>query len=183
MSSKVSKLCSTLYDNEAYSDVVLSVGQSRIHAHKLVLSAHSNYFATMFNSDFRESKQEVVTIQDDESHFKQMIKIFYTNDTSELNFDMAMHLIVLANKYLVDDLILTCQKIILENMTVDNCLDVLLVADSIASKQFRNRCASYISTNIKSVIATPRWETLKAQRPDLFIEVAAKMVEKVGKLI
>jgi hypothetical protein len=175
--------CSTLFDNEAYSDVVLSVGQSKISAHRLLLSAHSKYFATMFGSSFKESKEAVVAIQDDEVQFKQMLKILYTNDTSDLNFDVALDLIVLASKYLVEDLVLTCQEIILNNMTVDNYLDILAVADSVASEKFKNRCFSFISTNIKAVMETPRWGALKVQKPDLLIEVAAKMMETLGKLV
>jgi hypothetical protein len=112
-----------------------------------------------------------------------MVNIFYSNDTSALNFDVALDLIVLASKYLVEDLVSVCEKIILKDITVDNCLDILLVADSIASKQFKNRSFSYISANIKSIMMTPRWETLKVQKPDLLIEVAANMMESLGKLI
>jgi hypothetical protein len=82
-SSKIGEFFANLYNNKDFSDVILAVGESKIHAHKLVLSARSEYFAGMFGSDFKESKEKVVEIEEDEDLFKQMIEIFYTNDVSK----------------------------------------------------------------------------------------------------
>jgi hypothetical protein len=106
-----------------------------------------------------------------------MIEIFYTNDVSEVDFDEALELIVLASKYLVEELIKACQEIILSNMTVANCLDILSVADSVQLKPFKDRAIAFILANIKSVLKTPGWENLKTENLDLVIEVTTKMLE------
>jgi hypothetical protein len=177
-SLKIGEFCSTLYDNKDFSDVILAVGESKIYAHKLVLSARSEYFAAMFRSDFIESKDKVVEIEEDEELFKQMIQIFYNNDVSKVDFEVALELIVLARKYLVEELVKSCEKIIIKNKTVENCLEILSVADSIQSKPFKDRAIGFISANIKSISKTPEWENLKTEKPDLLIEIAAKMMEQ-----
>jgi speckle-type POZ protein len=143
----------------------------------LVLAARSEYFAAMFGPDFKESKEKIIEIKEDEELFKQMIEIFYTNNVSEVDFDVALELIVLARKYLVEELDKSCEEIIIKNMTVENCLEILLVTDSIQSKLFKDRAIGFISANIKSVMKAPGWEALKANKPNLVIEVTTKMLE------
>jgi hypothetical protein len=177
-SSKISDFYSTLYKSKNFSDVILIVGGSKIHAHKLILSARSKYFAQMFGPDFKELFEAAeIEVREDERVFRKMIEIFYTNDVSEVDFDEALELIVLASKYLVDELVKSCEEIILRNMTIANCLDILLVADSVQLEPFKDRCIAFILANIKSVLKTPAWEILKAENPDLVIEVTTKMLE------
>ncbi len=131
----------------------------------------------MFGPDFKESKEKVVEIEEDEELFKEMIEIFYTNDVSKVDFDVALELIVLARKYLVEELVESCEEIIIKNMTVENCLEILLVADSIQSKPFKDRAISFILANIKSVAKTSGWDSLKTDKPNLVIEVTTKLLE------
>jgi len=45
-------------------DVVLLIGNKRIPAHRLVLSAASDYFAAMFTNDVREATMEEIKMSD-----------------------------------------------------------------------------------------------------------------------
>jgi speckle-type POZ protein len=142
------------------------------------LSARSKYFAQMFGPDFKELFEAAeIEVREDERVFRKMIEICYTNDVSEVDFDEALELIVLASKYLVEELVKSCEKIILRNMTVANCLDILLVADFVQLKPLKDRCIAFILANIKSVLKTPGWDNLKTENLDLVIEVTTKMLE------
>ncbi len=131
----------------------------------------------MFGPDFKESKEKVVEIEDDEELFKEMIEIFYTSDVSEVDFAVALELIVLARKYLVEELVESCEEIIIKNMTVENCSEILLVADSVQSKPFKDRVIGFVSANIKAVMKTLGWKTMKTEKPDLALEVTTKILE------
>ena len=50
--------------NNELCDVCLNVGNSRIPAHKIVLSASSAYFRAMFTGELVESKQAEIVIRD-----------------------------------------------------------------------------------------------------------------------
>ncbi len=176
-SSKIGEFFANLYNNKDFSDVILAVGESKIQAHKLILSARSEYFAGMFGSDFKESKEKVVEIEEDEDLFKQMVEIFYTNDVSKVAFEMALELIVLARKYLVEELVKSCEEIIIKDMTLGNCLKILSVADSVQSNPFKDRTIGFISANIKAAMKTPGWENLMAEKPNLALEVTTKLLE------
>ncbi len=84
---------------------------------------------------------------------------------------------MLARKYLVEELVVSCEEIIIKDMTVENCLEILLVADSVQSKPFKDRTIGFISANFKSVVKSPEWENLKVENPYLAIEVTTKLLE------
>jgi speckle-type POZ protein len=143
----------------------------------MLLSARSKYFETMFESAFKEAKDKVIKIEDDEKIFKLMIKIIYTNDISELTFENALDLIVLVNKYIVDELRMACEKILVRSMVIANCIDVLLAADAIDSDEFMEKTINFVSANIKQVMKTEKWELLKAQKPNLAFEITTKLLK------
>ena len=64
-------------------DVTLIVGQHRIHGHRIVLSAASDYFAAMFTNDVREATQEEVKMKDvDPEALSSLVNYMYTGEYS-----------------------------------------------------------------------------------------------------
>lgn len=60
-------------------DVVLIVGHQQIPAHRLVLSASSDYFAAMFTNDVREATQTEIRMKDvDPDALVALVKYMYT---------------------------------------------------------------------------------------------------------
>ena len=52
------------YSKHQLCDVILIAGARRIPAHRIVLSAASDYFAAMFTNDVREATQEEIVMKD-----------------------------------------------------------------------------------------------------------------------
>ena len=68
-------------------DVVLVAGQRRLPAHRLVLSAASDYFAAMFTNDVREATMEEIKMKDvDPDALAAIVNFAYTgkNTFSEI---------------------------------------------------------------------------------------------------
>lgn len=60
-------------------DVVLIAQERRIRAHRLVLSAASDYFEAMFTNDVREATEEEVKMQDvDPDALEALVEYMYT---------------------------------------------------------------------------------------------------------
>ena len=61
-------------------DVFLIVGNSKISAHKIILSASSPYFRAMFTGELVESRQTEITIKDiDENAMEMLVDFCYTS--------------------------------------------------------------------------------------------------------
>ncbi len=162
----------SFYDNEKFSDVILAVGATKIAAHRNILSARSEYFARMFDSDFKESKDKIVKIQgENEDLFRKMIKLIYSNDFSELTYDVAMDLIILAQKYNFPNLIKSCSKIIFENLKISTCVDILAVAETAQLKELKKAATNYILLNLKALMETEEWKELEDKNPKRALEI------------
>ena len=74
-------LCQVYYQKRELCDVVLVVGNKRIAAHRVLLSAASDYFAAMFTSDVTEATQEEVKIRDvDPEAMEMLVHYMYTGN-------------------------------------------------------------------------------------------------------
>ena len=73
------------YDKKELCDVVLVAGRRRISAHRMVLSAASDYFAAMFTSDVREATEKEVTLkQIDPEALAALVDYAYTGKSKSL---------------------------------------------------------------------------------------------------
>lgn len=67
------------YEKRQLCDVVLIAGQRKIAAHRVVLSAASDYFAAMFMSDVREATQHEIAMKEvDADALAALIDYMYT---------------------------------------------------------------------------------------------------------
>lgn len=97
--SKLLELIENLYTHKSLSDMTLVVKKEKIPAHKIVLSAHSKYFARLFEDDSKKTVEKEIKIpEEDEKLFMKMLSYFYSKSLSDLNSDEALDLLVLANK-------------------------------------------------------------------------------------
>ncbi|XP_064622441.1 BTB/POZ domain-containing protein 17-like [Lineus longissimus] len=100
----------TLFNNPAMSDICLKVGEHTFYAHKLILSASSDVFARMLNSDWLESKQSELVLQEDDECvkvFERFLKYLYSGKIL-INKDYVFTLFLLADKYNVKGLYDEC---------------------------------------------------------------------------
>lgn len=77
----MSRLSSGLNDLRAqgkFCDVVITVEDKEFPAHKVVLSAASDYFLAMFTSGFQESTSSKVNIHGESESFAQLLNFAYT---------------------------------------------------------------------------------------------------------
>ena len=76
---RMMKKMETYVSKHSLCDVVLVAGQRRIPAHRLVLSAASDYFAAMFTNDVREASMEEIKMKDvDPDALAAIVNFAYT---------------------------------------------------------------------------------------------------------
>jgi hypothetical protein len=88
-----------------------------------------------------------------------------------------MDLIILAQKYNISSLITACSKVILANLNVETCLDIIMVAETAQSLELGEAASKYFAGNINAIIGTQKWAELKVENPVLALELATKVIE------
>ncbi|XP_028834088.1 kelch-like protein 5 isoform X2 [Denticeps clupeoides] len=111
-------------------DVVLLAGDRRIPAHRLVLSAVSDYFAAMFTSDVREAKQEEVKMEGvDPDALWVLVQYAYTGRL-ELREDTIESLLSASCLLQLTAVVQACCSFLMKQLHPSNCLGIRSFADA-----------------------------------------------------
>ncbi len=95
------------------SDITFQVGEFSIKAHRVVLSARSHYFRTLFRGGFAESYMSTVPVEDVEADvFECMLRFLYTAARVLVTENNVVKLIRLANRYAIPELVECCEVVL-----------------------------------------------------------------------
>lgn len=173
-----------LFESGQFSDVIFDVNRVKIPAHRAILAARSNYFCVMFGNSFKEAKDEQIHIRDtDPETFTTMLKYLYTGtlpkelDALELEF-----LFKLADRYGIEGLIEKCEIGLITKLRMDNCVNILQVADSYSRKVLKNFVVNFIMENYMAVIKSKSWKALKLTNLSLIYKVSQSINLKLLSL-
>lgn len=164
-----------LLHKSQFADVILSVSGKEISAHKAILSAQSPVFAAMFKHKMKENGQNKVIITDiSYETMKNILHFIYTGNVPNLD-KMADSLFSAADKYDLGQLKLLCENELRSNLSVENAVNTLLLADTHNSNCLKSEIICFINDNIATVKNTDGWkDILKAPHVlmDLYLDIA-----------
>lgn len=159
------------------SDVVLTDGVTEIHAHKFMLSARSPVFSKMFQHPMKENSENRVKISDIPGDaLAELVSYIYTGTIVLKDPKMVRDLYIAADKYAVIDLKKLCSEV-LQNVTFDDVLDTLALADLYEDKALKQSTLNFIAMNYSLVKKTKNWESFMKDNQALAIEILSYIVE------
>ena len=159
-----------LLEDPTNADVTFIVQGETIKAHKIFLSIRSKYFQCMLTSDVDENVNGEVKVPDIEPEtFRGLLHFLYSGLAPENIADKALDLLLVADKYGVDELKQICEE--KAPIRRDNVVNVLLVADSIKNEKLMTRAKAVFRSNVDELMASvDDIDTLKAY-PDLLLQL------------
>lgn len=173
-----------LFEDQKFSDVILSVNGREFFAHKAILAARSPVFAAMFEHDMEEKKQNRVEITDmDADVMKEMLRFIYTGRSSNIE-NMPDELLAAADKYALDRLKVMCEEELCQNLSVDSVAEALVLADLHNAEQLKAYAIDYVNSHAADVMETTGWKTMVRVRPhlvaDAFKALATQQINYFG---
>lgn len=174
---KLSEDLKNILKNGDLSDVVLSDGVTEIRAHKVILSARSPVFSKMFQHRMKENCENCVKISDIPGDaLAELVSYIYTGTIILKDSKMARDLYIAADKYAVIDLKKLCSEV-LQNVTFDDILDTLALADLYEDKALKLSTLNFITMNYSQVKNTKNWDSFMKENQALAIEILSFIIE------
>ncbi|KAL5012389.1 hypothetical protein ScPMuIL_010940 [Solemya velum] len=133
-------------------DVVLIVGQRKIFAHRVILSACSPYFHAMFTGELAESRQTEVTIRDiDEGAMEVLIDFCYTSNITveESNVQTLLPAACLLQLAEIQEV---CCEFLKRQLDPSNCLGIRAFADTHACRDLLRIADKFTQHNFQDVM-------------------------------
>ncbi|XP_005236785.1 kelch-like protein 4 isoform X1 [Falco biarmicus] len=143
-------------------DVLLIVGDQKIPAHRLVLSAVSDYFAAMFTNDVREAKQEEIKMEGvDPDALKALVRYAYTG-ILELKEDTIESLLAAACLLQLSQVIEVCCNFLMKQLHPSNCLGIRSFGDAQGCTELLKVAHMYTMEHFTEVIKNQEFLLLPA---------------------
>ena len=160
-----------------FHDVSFQIEGDIIHAHKNILSARSEYFATMLASGFAEGASgsgndaPLMVADTTPMAFRALLAYLYT-DTVELDDACVIDVSCLSQRYLVTTLQEACAEYCKEHVSLANAVQWLVAANTHVLEELRCVLLEYTRTHYAQIEETsPDSLDLFDDHPRLFREV------------
>uniref|UniRef100_A0A8C1GCW5 Kelch-like family member 4 n=1 Tax=Cyprinus carpio TaxID=7962 RepID=A0A8C1GCW5_CYPCA len=142
----------TYLQHKQLCDVLLIAGDHKIPAHRLVLSAVSDYFAAMFTNDVREAKQEEIKMEGvDPEALRALVHFAYTG-VLELKEETIESLLAAACLLQLSQVIQVCCNFLMKQLHPSNCLGIRSFADAQGCMDLLNVAHNYTMEHFLEVI-------------------------------
>jgi BTB/POZ domain len=161
LNSSVTKLLT----NNSLTDVTLKVQGKELKAHKVILAAMSPVFEAMLKEGTREHQDSKVNIEDIKSDvFEVFLRFLYSGQVEQLD-EMFMDLLAAADKYDVQPLKEICVRHMAENISVDNAIELLILAERHSVESLKSLSLQFIKMNFTDVVKTACWSFFLENQP------------------
>lgn len=108
-----------------FADVTITVDGKEFHLHRLVLSAQSSFFRSMFTSNLKESHNRSIELKDVSATVFQLLVGYIYHGTIKLRVEELQDTYEMADMYHLTALFEECSRFLSRTVEVKNCLQVI----------------------------------------------------------
>ncbi|XP_011299510.1 speckle-type POZ protein A-like [Fopius arisanus] len=168
-----------LFQESKLSDAVIVVEDKQFHVHKLLLQTRSPVFAAMFEHDLKERQTNEIKIEGIKPEVvRKMLQFIYT-DTLDNCKDNVGELLIAADRYSLEGLIVRCERILCERVTIDNAVSTLELADNYNATNVKKHVAKFISRNLPFIVGTDEYKEIEVRKPALVAYLMREMAAMI----
>ncbi len=161
-------LVESLFQSRLLGDFTFVVDGVEIVAHKAVLAARSPVFAAMFRNEMREKVSNRADIVDvDADTFQELLRFIYTGTVEKLS-ELVREILAASTKYDLKCLQHLCELEMCDQMSVDNVVEFLVLADLFSAPLLIRRAVQFFHWNHRAIFKTDQWKKLEKSHPHLF---------------
>jgi speckle-type POZ protein len=170
------------------TDVTFEVNGTKFGAHKCILAARSPVFLAQFFGPMKGKSDVVIKVEEIEAPvFKSLLHFIYCDSIPEFEENeksneeqdtrlMAEHLLVAADRYGLERLKITCQKILYDTIDNSNVVSLLFLAERHNCIHLRKACLKFFlsADKIGEVIEIEEFQQLVKNDPIILKELLEK---------
>ena len=159
------------------ADVTIVCNGKRFRAHKTILAARSNFFATLFShTDFTENKTGEVVIPDcDEDTMEMFLKYVYEGALGKTTSEATEALVNIATKYDVRPLVEACVDVFAAHLKEENAIRLVKLCSLYGLDELKIRALNTISDSKTPLKTMVGWEDLEQnQKIEIIDYIAGK---------
>jgi hypothetical protein len=169
-----------LYAEKEFVDVKILCNGKTFNCHKIVLSCQSQVFKTMIkNKSLTEKKKGIMKIEENDISSDVMDQLLYflyhekVKNAKMIDTD----LLLAADKYNIQGLLDECCKYFESKLSLQNALDVLVLAETTNQKNLFETASRFVGKNLGNLEKSSAYQEMVNENPKMFTRVFSKMLE------
>ncbi|XP_078353958.1 kelch-like protein 12 [Oculina patagonica] len=143
-SDHILKSINQLRKEKKLCDITLKVGEKEFCAHRVILSACSDYFCAMFTGDMEESKKSVVELHGLDSDTMEFILDFVYTESIQVSVENVQALLPAACLLQLTGVQKACCEFLEQQLDPSNCLGIKTFAETHGCEELRKAAEKYI---------------------------------------
>lgn len=152
-----------LYNDAENSDVNIICCGRLFKAHKLILIHRSSVFKDMFAKHNKQQGSfinEHINIDDIEpAAFDIFLRFLYIGQVS-MEYKYAAAVLFAAEKYKVADLKDICMSTLMESITVESAVDILIITEKFDNLELQKVTLTFMKNNLTDIMKTVAWSKM-----------------------
>lgn len=134
-----------MHHNETFADFEIEAGNKIFRVNKAVLASRSPVFNAIFTNDLKENRRGKIKVIDVSPNvMEELIRFMYCNE-ADTRWEIAVDLILAADKYQVTGLMDLCCQEITAIMNAENVLEWVTIASVLNDGTLMKECLDMIS--------------------------------------
>lgn len=159
------------------TDIVLIVGENKIHCHKLVLGMTSKFFRRMFVSNMKESKAQEIELKEiDLETIKSVLSFMYTDKIDAEKINVA--LLAASDMYEVLRLKCLCCQKLSESINAQNVIEIWQTAYRHNVEDLAHEALVFMVANWEMLAMDDDIKELCRKHPDLSFTISTLLMER-----
>ena len=165
-----------LFQKKIPFDLKIEIGSQTFNTHRHILILRSDYFKTLFDSQFNDCSNNPLKLSDDVDPraFEILLKYLYTNRIEQIIEDesLLIELFKLSDRFLIDSLKEHCLIELLRTyVNKDNVFSYLNLLDTYdGCQQLREKCFGLFHKH-SYLLKTPAFNQLEKTNPKLALQI------------
>merc|ERR1712050_180109 len=126
-------------------------------------AARSEHFRALFYGGMREaSEAEEQIVLPDVAYpvFLLLLEYIYTDQVGDISSDLAVHLLIAAERFLLDRLKALCEDTIRKSISIDNVVQIMMTAKAHRAEGLKDLCMDFIITHEEKIRNTAAFREL-----------------------
>ena len=143
---------------------------TEIYAHKVVLSAVSLYFQSMFQTNMIEKDKNRIKIHEvNGTCLESLVNFAYTSNII-ISVEDLFYLLVAANMFCFNDVEKSCIEFLSRSLSIDNCVDICTIAERINCEELHKVAMLYVSDNFRQLVRCKHFINLTASQIETILD-------------
>ena len=153
-----------LLENELFSDMIVSIKNQNIHAHRAILAAASPLWMEQFQVNKNNIEPQYVLFNNvDPNIFRKALRFIYTGKIDDIE-SSAKAILLLASEEKIQPLANICEATICRSINKTNVVDVLAFAEEHKFKALEEQASHFIVAHAPEVVDTSAFKLMEKSR-------------------